>query len=160
MGLDSIVIYSMCGIAAAGVKRLVLPSALVVILASTSIADWLVEPSTRLDVQELLFAILIVIAAASWWPMALRGHGGGPLSLWVTVNSLNIADALFTHLAIQSDKAVEWNPVVNSLGLTIKLIVVAAATSLIGWKRPSALRMPTIVLGILLAWHVGGLTLR
>jgi hypothetical protein len=71
--------------------------------------------------------------------------------LWV-LNALNIADALLTLVALRSGVAVEGNPVVRTIGMPGKIVLVAAAGWLISRLRPKALWIPIAALAVTVGW--------
>jgi len=83
----------------------------------------------------------------------IRGH---PLILLVVVNVLNATDALATQLALDSGRATEANPLVQSIGLPAKLLIVGVASYLLYRLRPKHLIWPALALLAVLVWHLAG----
>ena len=79
------------------------------------------------------------------------------MSLLVTVNLLNLADAVLTRFAVSAGAAVELNPVVRLIGLPAKLLLVGLLSWLLYRRRPATLLFPAAVLLVVLAYHVSGL---
>jgi hypothetical protein len=71
--------------------------------------------------------------------------------LWV-LNTLNVADAWLTTVALESGLAVEANPVVRAMGMPGKLVLVAAAGWLLYLLRPRAVLVPIGALSLVVAW--------
>lgn len=71
--------------------------------------------------------------------------------MWA-LNALNIADALLTTIALRAGVAVEANPVVRTIGMPGKVVLVAVA----GWAlyrlRPRALMVPIAALALVVLW--------
>jgi hypothetical protein len=84
-----------------------------------------------------------------------RPRGRSPL-LWA-LNALNLADALLTSIALRTGVALEGNPVVRTIGLPGKLVVVAVAGWLINRLRPRALIVPVAALALVVAWTLANL---
>lgn len=68
------------------------------------------------------------------------------------VNTLNALDAALTWLAVGLGVAVEGNPVVGTIGLGGKLVLVVAASWLLAAVRPKALWVPAAALGAVVLW--------
>ena len=97
---------------------------------------------------------------ASLWDRladAMRWTIARPMSLLVTVNVLNLADAVLTRFAVSAGSAVELNPVVRLIGLPAKLVLVGLLSWLLYRRRPATLLIPAAVLLVVLAYHVSGL---
>jgi hypothetical protein len=103
--------------------------------------------------------VAIGLLAAAWQPLAwlIRRLQDRPLRMVVAVNVLNVADAVFTFLAVQSGGAYESNPIVRAIGLPLKLALVAAITLLLYRRKPSALVWPFAALLWVVAYHVAGI---
>src|SRR5205823_1465109 len=75
---------------------------------------------------------------ASLWDRladAMRWTIARPMSLLVTVNLLNLADAVLTRFAVSAGAAVELNPVVRLIGLPAKLLLVGLLSWLLYRRR-------------------------
>ena len=99
---------------------------------------------------------------ASLWDRladAMRWTIARPMSLLVTVNVLNLADAVLTRFAVSTGSAVELNPVVRLIGLPAKLILVGVLSWLLYRRRPATLLFPAAVLLVVLAYHLSGLVI-
>ena len=81
------------------------------------------------------------------------------MTLAVTLNLLNLADALFTSAAVHSGQAVEANPFAAWIGPGAKVIGVGVASVLLARFRPRALPWLVLALAIVVAWHLSGLAL-
>ena len=81
------------------------------------------------------------------------------MSLLVTVNVLNLADAVLTRFAVSTGSALELNPVVRLIGLPAKLILVGVLSWLLYRRRPATLLFPAAVLLVVLAYHLSGLVI-
>ena len=68
------------------------------------------------------------------------------LWLLITVCVLNSIDAILTHLVVSQGLAIEGNPVVASMGLLPKLILVPLAAEGLYLLKPKALWIPAIAL--------------
>jgi hypothetical protein len=97
--------------------------------------------------------------AALWQPIAhtMRAAAERPVLVLVLLNILNAADAALTQFGLASGDAVELNPVVASVGMPVKLVLVAAASGFIYRLRPRALIWPTLALAAVSVWHLIGL---
>ena len=80
--------------------------------------------------------------------------------LVVSVNLLNVGDAVLTSLEVRHTGVVETNPVIGAIGLPAKVLVVATITLLLARRRPRALVWPALVLLGVLGWHIAGLYLN
>ena len=73
------------------------------------------------------------------------------------LNALNVADALLTTIALRAGVAVEANPVVRTIGMPGKVVLVALA----GWAlyrlRPGALAVPIVALALVVTWTAANL---
>ena len=110
-------------------------------------------------VEYYLPLALAALLAASWQPLArlIRTSDQGPFVTLVLLNVLNVADAALTQWAVAAGQATELNPLVTTFGMSIKLVLVAAASILIYRLRPKALIWPTLALGAVAVWHLIGL---
>ena len=79
--------------------------------------------------------------------------------LVVALNVLNLADVLFTRIAVHSGQAVEANPFAAWIGPGVKLAGVGVASALLARFRPRALVWLVVVFAALMAWHLSGLIL-
>jgi hypothetical protein len=78
------------------------------------------------------------------------------LWLLITVCLLNSIDALLTHLVVTQGLATEWNPVVASMGLVPKLILVPLAAEALYLLKPKALWIPAVALfGVIVYTSLG-----
>ena len=74
---------------------------------------------------------------------------------WI-LNILNVADAVLTWLVVDAGIAREANPVVRSIGIPGKVLLVGIAGFLLKRVRPRALWIPIGALGAVLLWTLGG----
>jgi len=79
-----------------------------------------------------------------------------PVEAVIACNALNIADALLTAVGVHGGLAVETNPVVNAIGLPIKIVLVALLSAALLRTRPRALIWPCAALAAVVLWHVCG----
>ncbi|MFV1990441.1 MAG: hypothetical protein ACC652_06850 [Acidimicrobiales bacterium] len=79
-----------------------------------------------------------------------------PLTLLIAVNAFNAADALATRLVLDTGRATEANPLVRSVGLPAKLLIVGGASYLLYRLRPQYLIWPVVALLAVLIWHLAG----
>jgi hypothetical protein len=104
--------------------------------------------------------LLTVAAGISWAPLArLIGHlqrSSGSVLL-VTVNVLNVADAVLTVHAVRHVGAVEANGIVKFVGLPAKMAIVGVATLVLSRTHKGALIWPPLALAAVVSWHLGGL---
>jgi len=82
-----------------------------------------------------------------------------PLAALILLNVLNVADAVLTWIAVRSHQAVEANPVVRTLGLPAKILIVALIGLFLYRLRPRAIVWAVAILVAVIAWHVAGLYL-
>ena len=80
--------------------------------------------------------------------------------LLVAVNALNIADAVLTFVEVHHGGVVESNPVINTIGLPAKILLVGATSVLLARRHPRVLLWPALILVGVLAWHFAGLYLN
>jgi hypothetical protein len=66
--------------------------------------------------------------------------------------ALNAVDAALTTIALRRGAAVEANPVVRTIGMPGKLVLVAVAGWLLYLLRPRALWIPIAALGAVAVW--------
>jgi Domain of unknown function (DUF5658) len=103
---------------------------------------------------------LLSVAVLSVWELlsaAMRRSEESPVGLLVAVNLLNVADALFTRLAVHAGQATELNPLVRAVGLPAKVVGVGLLSWLLYRRRPALLLIPAAALLVVLAYHVSGL---
>lgn len=102
--------------------------------------------------------LALPVLAASWDPLArgLEALVERPGRAAVLLNALNIADALFTALAVRAEGAVETNPFVRLIGLPGKIVLVGALSLLILRVRPRALAWLSLAFAGVLVWHLAG----
>ena len=79
--------------------------------------------------------------------------------LFVSVNVLNLCDAILTHVALTSGVAAEANPVAESLGAGGKIAVVLIASAGIVIAKPKALWIPIVALALVVTYTATGLVL-
>jgi uncharacterized protein DUF5658 len=88
---------------------------------------------------------LSIREAVIWRPQEIAA------SFWL-LNALNLADVLLTSIALRSGLAYEANPVVTTIGMPGKVILVAGAGWLLYQLRPNALVIPIAALGLVVTW--------
>ncbi|MEA2461216.1 MAG: hypothetical protein QOH90_1393 [Actinomycetota bacterium] len=91
-------------------------------------------------------------AAASDAPHAARIA----LFLLIGVCVLNSVDAILTSLVVGNGLATEWNPVVTSMGLLPKLLLVPIAAEIVYLLKPKALWVPFVALSLVVAYTALG----
>jgi hypothetical protein len=79
-----------------------------------------------------------------------------PVEALIACNGLNLADALLTAVGVHGGLAVETNPVVNTIGLPIKILLVGLLSGALARTRPRALIWPCAALTAVVLWHVCG----
>jgi hypothetical protein len=121
---------------------------------------WVSTPGWMLSNVAPFAGVALVAGAWEWIGRRLRRAQDRPLALLVLMNVLNAADALLTVLGVRLGVALESNPFVRSLGIPLKLILVATAGWLLYRIRPRVLLWPTLALLVLLTYHLGGWLLR
>lgn len=94
-----------------------------------------------------------------WSEDAVIWRRGKPSPLLWALNALNLLDALLTVVAVRSGAAVEGNPVVQTIGLPGKVVLVAVAGWLVNRLRPRALLVPIAALGLVVLWTASNLVL-
>lgn len=106
--------------------------------------------------------VLAAPMAALWQPIAhsMQTSSRRPLSVLIALNVLNAADAALTRFAVSTGMATEANPLVENVGMPVKLVLVAAASVVIFRVRPKALIWPTLALAVVAVWHVMGLIIN
>jgi hypothetical protein len=77
----------------------------------------------------------------------------------LSLNVLNVADALMSRFAVAHRFAVEANPFVRLIGVPGKIAIVAILGTLLALVRPRALLWPILALAAALAYQVLGLIL-
>jgi hypothetical protein len=145
---------------------------LMAIVASTVIPDlWEsfvhpgdVRPEEMVDYAVALLSPLFVVAiASSSWPAWVHGFQRStdrPLGTLVLLNCLNVADALLTGIGISRGVASEFNPVVDFIGLPLKIVLVAVASIAVYRMRPAWLPYPTAALLLVFGYHLSGLVIN
>jgi hypothetical protein len=88
---------------------------------------------------------------------ALQEARARPIGTLLLLNGLNVVDAILSDAAIGAGVARELNPLVLAIGAPAKLVVVAALSALLCWKRPQALVWPALAFVALGAYHLTGL---
>ena len=88
---------------------------------------------------------------------AIQEAKAHPIGTLVLLNVLNVLDAVLSELAIGAGAARELNPLVLAIGIPAKIVLVAACSSLLLWRRPRALVWPTLAFVALAAYHLTGL---
>ena len=116
---------------------------------------------TMNDVHQALPFVAVVAAGALWRPIAsmVDHEAANTWALVVALNVLNLADVLFTRIAVHSGQAVEANPFAAWIGPGVKLAGVGVASALLARFRPRALVWLVVVFAALMAWHLSGLIL-
>lgn len=108
--------------------------------------------------------VITAALLAGLWPLFARSVDTSmrhPLAMLIGLNVLNLADAVFTRLAVSAGLATELNPLLNgSTGLTVKVLVVAAASVLIYRVRPKLVIWPTLAFVGVTLWHLIGMVLN
>jgi hypothetical protein len=101
------------------------------------------------------------VVLSSWerLPATMTAVAKRPAVLLVVVIALNVADAVLTQFAVRSGAAVELNPVVRTIGLPAKVILVGLLSWFLYRRRPAALLIPAMILLVVLAYHVSGLVI-
>jgi hypothetical protein len=135
-----------------------------VLWATTWLPHILVGDAAGLDRGELHAAvpfIAVVGAGLLWHPIASLPDR--PITRpWlpvVALNVLNVADLVFTRIALHSGQAVEANPLAAWIGPGVKLIGVAVASIVVARFRPRALIWLVIVFAAVIVWHLSGVVL-
>lgn len=128
--------------------------------ANVSFSPELSAPIPVLIASIIPFACAALLGS-SWQPLAagVRRVERRPAALLAIANLLNVADAVATWLFVRSGQVVEANPIVRSIGLPSKVILVGIVTWLLYRTRPRALIWPTLVLLAVMAWDVAGIVL-
>ncbi|MCU1429711.1 MAG: hypothetical protein JWL83_3711 [Actinomycetia bacterium] len=106
-----------------------------------------------------VFAAVLVGA----WPLVaagLRRLSDHPVALLLTCNGLNVADAVLTASALRVHEAAEVNPVIRTIGLPAKIVLVGIASALLARWRPRLLVVPIVVLTGVFIWHLAGIGMR
>jgi len=105
----------------------------------------------------LIIAIAMFPPAARAFAEAIRDAQARPIGALIFLNGLNVFDLILSDAAIGAGVARELNPLVVAIGPVPKLIVVAASSLVLLWKRPDALVWPALVFLVLAAYHLTGL---
>jgi hypothetical protein len=79
-----------------------------------------------------------------------------PTEALIACNVLNVTDALLTAIGVHGGIAVESNPLVNAMGLPLKILLVALVSAALVRTRPRALVWPCAVLAGVVLWHLAG----
>ena len=108
----------------------------------------------RLDATGVGVAGRPAVRAAPTWRQRLMS----PLGLLLTVNVLNVVDAVLTVLWIELGIAREANPIVDAIGFPAKVVGVALLSYVAYLLRPRALLVPIVALGLVVVYHVVGAT--
>jgi hypothetical protein len=118
--------------------------------STTSLSSFLLQTSP--------FAVAAAVASA-WKPLAgaIRRLQASPVAVMVSVNVLNVADAILTAAALRHGNAVELNPIVRYAGLPLKIVFVGVLSAIVYRRKPAALVWPTIALAWVILYHVSGL---
>jgi hypothetical protein len=116
---------------------------------------------TMNDAHQAFPFVAVVVAGALWRPIAsmVDRETTNTWALVVALNVLNLADVLFTSVAVHSGQAVEANPFAAWIGPGVKLAGVGVASALLARFRPRALAWLVVVFAALMAWHLSGLIL-
>lgn len=103
----------------------------------------------------------VMCVGAMRYPLrrAFLGIQQSPLAMLIAINVLNVVDAVATWLGVTSGNAVEVNPVVQTIGLPVKLALVFAASWAIFRKQPQSLLVPLAAMGLVAAYHCVGAVL-
>jgi hypothetical protein len=99
------------------------------------------------------------VIASLWEPLAaaIRWLRARPVRILIAVNVLNLVDAVMTQVAVTSGGALESNPVIRTVGLPAKVLLVGALTALLYRRKPTALIWPFVVLLWVVGYHVAGI---
>ena len=81
------------------------------------------------------------------------------LWLLITVCVLNSLDAILTHHVISQGLAEEGNPIVSSIGLFPKLLLVPLAAEAVYLLKPQALWVPAVALFAVIVYTAAGTVL-
>jgi Domain of unknown function (DUF5658) len=79
-----------------------------------------------------------------------------PTQALIACNALNVADAVLTLIGVRGGIAAESNPVVNAIGIPLKIVLVALLSAALARTRPRALVWPCAVLAGVVVWHLAG----
>lgn len=131
------------------------------VLATNNVMQWAVY-GFHMPVADVARAVVPFLAAALLGT-AIRPTTrlfarleARPVEALIACNALNMADALLTAVGVHGGLAVETNPVVNTIGLPIKIVVVALLSAALLRTRPRALIWPCVALTAVVLWHVCG----
>ena len=113
---------------------------------------------TLTQVVQTLPLVALVGLFAAWQPAArgLERLSQSTVALILTLNILNVADALLTGAGLSTGETAELNPVIRFIGLPAKIIVVAIGSLILARLRPRALIWPVLVFAAVLGWHIAG----
>jgi hypothetical protein len=119
-------------------------------------------PASELPLGEFWLFLAAVVVASAWEPLAprLRRLEARPAWLAVGVIVLNTADAIMTEVGVRSGGATELNPIVRTVGLPAKLLLVPLAVWLLYRWRPSVLLWPFVILAGVVCYHLTGLVVN
>ena len=90
----------------------------------------------------------------------LRRLDANPRDAFISLQLLNVADAVLTGVGLERGDVIEANPVVRVIGMPLKIIIVGFAGWWVYRWRPRALLAPVVVLTGVLAYHLGGLVVN
>jgi hypothetical protein len=118
--------------------------------------------TSRQTWSPLVPAVIAAGLGAMWVPVArLAGRARDSNTfLLISVNVLNVADAILTWAAVHSGDAIETNPIIGLIGLPAKILLVAGASIWVSRTRPRVLVVPLFVLAAVFAYHLIGLRLN
>jgi hypothetical protein len=131
------------------------------VLATNAFAQWAVwhVPESPMSlVRAVLPYLAAAVFGASIRPLIrvfqrLEAH---PTEALIACNVLNVTDALLTAIGVHGGIAVESNPLVNAMGLPLKILLVALVSAALVRTRPRALVWPCAVLAGVVLWHLAG----
>jgi hypothetical protein len=130
-------------------------------LATNEFAQWAVW-HTPVSLMSVARAVLPYLAAtgfgASIKPLIrlFRRLAAHPTEALIACNVLNVTDALLTAIGVHGGIAVESNPLVNAMGLPLKILLVALVSLALARTRPRALVWPCAALAGVVVWHLAG----
>jgi hypothetical protein len=115
----------------------------------------------RSEVHAALPFVGVVAAGLLWRPIAsfTDRELTRPWLLVLALNVLNVADLVFTRIALHSGQAVEANPFAAWIGPGVKLVGVGIASILVARFRPRALIWLVMVFAAVIVWHLSGVVL-
>ena len=102
--------------------------------------------------------VMLPVLAASWKPLAqgVERLRTSPRQALLVLNTLNLADALFTSFALRAEGGIEANPFVRLIGLPAKILLVAGLSLVLYRIRPRALAWLVLAFGAVFVWHLAG----